>query len=273
MSRPWLKFYPTDWRADPALRSCSVAARGLWMELLCLMHEASPRGWLLINGRSVSDRQIASLAGSSIDEVAACLKELEEAGVFSRDGNGDIYSRRMHRDEEKAALDKANGATGGNPALKGGDNPPGNKPDKAQIPESRDQDTSLRSVAREPKTARRKTSIERDWQISEKNREDAGRYGVAGAQLGIEVEKFRDHHLKTGSVFKDWDAAWRTWCQRVGEFSRGPPTMNGSHKPPSAAQAAVDALESLKSNPRPAGLWANRDADQTIDASVTRRTG
>lgn len=40
MSDPWLKFYPTDWRSDPALKMCSLAARGLWIEMIALMHEA-----------------------------------------------------------------------------------------------------------------------------------------------------------------------------------------------------------------------------------------
>jgi len=51
MKQPWLKFFPSDWRADPALRMCSLAARGLWIEMLCLMHEARPHGSLLVNGK------------------------------------------------------------------------------------------------------------------------------------------------------------------------------------------------------------------------------
>jgi hypothetical protein len=135
MTAPWLKFYPSDWRADPALRMCSLAARGLWMEMLCLMHEAEPRGSLLINGRSINSKQLAALCGVSLRDVVACLSQLEAAGVFSREDNRTVYSRRMRRDEEKAARDKANGRGGGNPILKRGVNPP----DKAQKPEARSQ--------------------------------------------------------------------------------------------------------------------------------------
>lgn len=134
MSAPWFKFYPSDWRADPALRMCSIGARGLWMEMLCVMHEAEPRGSLLVHGNSVSERQLAGLAGCSLKEATGFIEELEAAGVFSRD-NGAIYSRRMRRDDEKAERDKANGRSGGNPALKRGVNPP----DKAQKPEARSQ--------------------------------------------------------------------------------------------------------------------------------------
>jgi hypothetical protein len=132
MSSPWLKFYPSAWRADPALRMCSIAARGFWMELLCVMHEAQPRGSLLVNGNPVTEKQLAGIANVSVKEAAAYMAELEAAGVFSREDNGTVYSRRMRRDEEKAQKDKENGKGGGNPRLKGGVNPQGNPPDKAK---------------------------------------------------------------------------------------------------------------------------------------------
>ena len=80
---PWMKFYPSDWRADPALRMCSLAARGLWMEMLSIMHEADPRGSLLINGNAISAKQLASLCGASLRETVALLHELDVAGVFT----------------------------------------------------------------------------------------------------------------------------------------------------------------------------------------------
>lgn len=137
MSAPWLKFYPSDWRADPALRMCSLAARGLWMEMLCVMHEATPRGFLLVNGKPLTVGQMAALAGCSADDAKALLAELTDAGVLSRDEGGLIFSRRMKADTEKEAKDKANGKTGGNPALKKGVNPPDKPEDKAQKPEAR----------------------------------------------------------------------------------------------------------------------------------------
>lgn len=146
MSAPWLKFYPSDWRADPALRMCSLAARGLWMEMLCLMHEAVPRGSLLINGQPVNEKQLAALCGVSLRDVVTCLAQLGTAGVFSREDNGTIYSRRMRRDQEKAERDKANGKAGGNPTLKAGVNPP----DKAQILDARSQKESEEAASAAP---------------------------------------------------------------------------------------------------------------------------
>jgi len=141
MSPPWMKFYPSDWRADPALRMCSVSARGLWMEMLCIMHEAEPYGSLRVNGNALTERHVASLAGASVEEVSAWLLELETAGVFSRDDDGVIVSRRMQRDMSKAEADKANGKRGGNPELRKGVNPPVKGGDKAQKPEARSQNS------------------------------------------------------------------------------------------------------------------------------------
>lgn len=97
-SHPWLKFYPRDWRGDQALRAVSLAARGLWMECLCIMHEAKPYGHLLINGSPVGDDILARMIGVSVDEARALLDELRKAGVPSMRRDGVIFSRRMVAD-------------------------------------------------------------------------------------------------------------------------------------------------------------------------------
>lgn len=137
MSAPWMKFYPADWRADPKLRMCSIGARGLWVEMLCVMHEAEPYGYLLSNGNMVTSRQMAALAGISASECMKYMLELVSAGVYSIDENKTIYSRRMVRDKAKADRDSANGKGGGNPLLKKRVNPPVKGQDKAQKPEAR----------------------------------------------------------------------------------------------------------------------------------------
>lgn len=151
--QPWLKFFPTDWRADQSLRVVSLAARGLWIECMCIMHEADPYGHLVVNGRPVTDTQLASLTGATPDHLAELLAELEAAGVFSRNGKGVIYSRRMTRDHKKAQTARKTGKSGGNPTLcKTKGNPPSDKGavkgrvkggDNTQRPEARIQNTPL----------------------------------------------------------------------------------------------------------------------------------
>jgi hypothetical protein len=117
MKSPWMKFYPTDWRADPRLRMCSLEARGLWIELMGFMHEAEPYGHLLIGGKSPSISEIANMVGAHHNTVRKAIMELSSKGVCSQDTDGVMYSRRMVRDFEKAKKDKANGSKGGNPGL------------------------------------------------------------------------------------------------------------------------------------------------------------
>jgi hypothetical protein len=142
---PWMKFYPQDWRADEKLRMCSLAARGLWIEMVALMHRSEKYGTLLINGIVPTDAQVAMQVGAEVSEVSKLLSELEAAGVFSRTGTQAIYSRRMKRDEKKAKNARNNGKKGGNPKLSktrenpASDNPEDKGRDKAQIPEARDQ--------------------------------------------------------------------------------------------------------------------------------------
>jgi hypothetical protein len=114
------------------VRSCSLAARGLWTDMLCLMFESPRRGYLQqANGTPLSSSQIARMTGCDTDEAAHLLQELEDAGVFSRTEHGVIYSRRIARDERQREVNRENGKRGGNPKLtnsvKRNSNPPVNR--------------------------------------------------------------------------------------------------------------------------------------------------
>ena len=118
MKHPYLQFYTGDFLHDPGVRSVTLAARGLWMDMLCLMHQSNRRGYLEYpNGAPITPVQLARLVGHGLDEVAALLQELDERGVYSYTPEGVIYSRRMVRDEEKRQKCMEAGKRGGNPAL------------------------------------------------------------------------------------------------------------------------------------------------------------
>lgn len=146
---PWSKFYWSDWRSDPKLRACGLGARGLWVEMLGLMHEAIPYGHLLINGNVPTDQQLAVIVGASVAEVRRFKAELAQAGVPTIEG-GVWISRRMVRDAQRRAINQANGAGGGNPKLKKSDNrtqsvritdpdKPSDKSRATRVPEARSQ--------------------------------------------------------------------------------------------------------------------------------------
>jgi hypothetical protein len=123
----WSKFWWQDWKTDDALLGCSFAARGFWMALLCIAHEATPCGHVLINGKAPSAKELAIRMGNtSAKEVAKLLAELEEAKVFSRTADGTIYSRRMVKDAAATEAGREWGKAGGNPNLNGKGHSPKN---------------------------------------------------------------------------------------------------------------------------------------------------
>lgn len=54
--------------------------------------------------------------------------------------------------------------------------------------------------------------------------------GLASGDVWMETDKFRDYHLSKGSLFKDWNAAWRNWMRKAVEYGaqrRTVPAGNG----------------------------------------------
>lgn len=246
---PWFKFFPTDWRADPALRMCSLSARGLWIEMLCIMHDAE--GFLEINGIPVNERALASLSGSSIEEVNELLIVLKNAGVYSLDRKGRIYSRRITRDVKKARTAQKNGKNGGNPTLS---KQRGNSPlvkgkseildkgeDKPQSPEARSQskkelskdsstkddeepDFQLTPLPKKPPTektsSKRGTRLTKEWVPTKDDIAFAWKRGLNDGQISDETLKFRNYWISLAGqkgIKLDWPATWQNWIIKASE--------------------------------------------------------
>lgn len=214
MKRPAFQFYPADWRKDPALSACSLSARGLWIELMCIAHEGGTYGVLSINGKPMAPAQIARMVGESPSVVAKLLAELEDAGVFSRDEQGCIYSRRMVKDEHVRNVRADAGRLGGNPNLlkqkdkqTEGQNPTPSSSSSSSSLENEDAAPSAKSP--------RGTALPKDWTLpddwkawAEKERPDVDVVTVS--------ESFRDFWIaKPGKDGRkaDWQATWRNWVR------------------------------------------------------------
>ena len=114
---PAFQFYPADWRKDIELQSCSIAARGLWIELICLMHQAQPYGKLMVNSKQIDDKTAAKLIGIDRRKYQKLLQELLQNGVARKDEEGTIYSKRMVADYRLRQIRREAGSKGGNPDL------------------------------------------------------------------------------------------------------------------------------------------------------------
>ena len=111
---PAIQFYLGDWMKDPAVRASSLAARGLWIELIFAMHDSPRRGFLeLKSDKPLSNEQIARKVGASVKDCKVLLEELDDLGVYSVTENGVIFNRRMVRDEAKRGKLSEAGKRGG----------------------------------------------------------------------------------------------------------------------------------------------------------------
>lgn len=61
--------------------------------------------------------------------------------------------------------------------------------------------------------------------------------------LGRELSQFVDHHTAKGSVFKDWDAALRTWLRNAGKWGNTTRNPNGNVIDWDAAMARAEARD------------------------------
>lgn len=105
VKRPSIQFYTRDWLTDPALRSCRAAERGAWIDLLCLMHEGKPYGYLTYpNGAEIDKKYLGNVVGIDRKSLDIILRNLEKKGVIRRDLTREgkpYFSKRMVEDEEK----------------------------------------------------------------------------------------------------------------------------------------------------------------------------
>lgn len=216
-ARPWFKFFPADWRSDAALRMCSLAARGLWLEMVCLMDESDPRGYLTVKGKPVSMKQLAILAGCTVPEVEGLVSELEEAEVFSRRSDNTITSRRMVREtrtsvEQAAKVSKRWSVENSDlfePGMGVGDTEVHTHILEARV-QKLDSDSDSRASPREKAAVRIPEGFPDERAIL------VARDITKAHDVNVEREAtyFRLHAETNDRKCKSWDGAWRTWITK-----------------------------------------------------------
>jgi hypothetical protein len=237
--RPWMKFNPKRWRTDEALRMCGAAARGLWMELICIMHEAEPYGHLLVRGKQPHDRLLSVMVGVPLGELPSLLSELEENEVFSRNEDGIIFSRGMVRDEETHQQSSMFGKKGAaaklrkekaeklasRGTLKGGPKPPHKGWLQLESEEEREEDKEEdKEPPLVPPTDLKPTKrpLPGDWEPEEFGEGTDCRSIVDGwsdQEAKHQVERFKAHHERDGNRYANWQAAWKTWVLNSVKFA------------------------------------------------------
>lgn len=115
---PAIQWYPGDWKKDPGIQALDYHHRGVWWEIIQMMHESERRGVLLLNGKAMPDEALAHALGLPVDLLKQNLTTLLTYGVTSREpATGALVCRRMVRDENLRKIRKNCGKLGGNPNL------------------------------------------------------------------------------------------------------------------------------------------------------------
>jgi hypothetical protein len=238
----WMKFWPQDFESDPALKMCSLAAQGLWVRMICRMHEGSPYGHLTIAQRPITPQKLAILIGLPVDKLQELLRELQEHEVFSETADGVIFSRRMVRDGEQSEAGRAaakwrwrnerfrNGpgdgegnATPNRPPIRVTNGDPNTK--EAETESDTPQSAALGKSTQNDR--KRGTRLPDDWQPSEADSKYAEGLGLDVRRV---AEDFRCYWLsKAGkdATKVDWSLTWQGWCRREAD-RRGKRPATGS---------------------------------------------
>lgn len=207
---PALQFYVGDWRKDPGVQALDYEARGVWLELLCLMHESDDRGRLLLNGQPMPDAALAQNLGLPEATLKQILSKIEAYGVASRDPDtGALYCRRMVRDEDLRRKKAEAGRIGGSISK-----PPPKQTGSKNEAEGEANGGSSVSVSVSPSGIKR--PFPKDWEPNDNHQQRAGEYGL---DLDLEAEKFENHAISGGRKQIDWDRAFTNWLIQAKEFA------------------------------------------------------
>jgi hypothetical protein len=274
---PAFQFYPGDWRKDVGVQSLNYFDRGIWHEMICLMHETERRGVLVLNGKAMDDDSLASLLGLDKQILTTTLTTLLTKGVASREQDtGAIYCRRIVRDEKLRQIRSEAGIKGGNPVLLN---------QKSTTPVKQNPTPSARKMKTKDEEP---SSSEEDFEGTELSVAGAllMNLSIPGGEklLQLVAQALSFERTRLGSAQKAIDSLeaamkavkgtgvkWFLWFQDQGYIPQTEGS-NGKHQVDSPAKQRIDgARRVLASIAIERGLYTPPDTDGGIDAPVSER--
>jgi hypothetical protein len=200
---PAMQFYPADWRKDPGVQALGFHDRGVWFEILCIMHESSERGVLLLNGVPMPMQALANILGLDIQILNQTVTNLTTYGVAKvRHEDGALYSKRMVSDESLCQIRREAGKKGGNPALL--NQKSNQEPNQTPTPSS--SSSSSTSVSKPLSPAAQ--SVESESEPAQRS------------LIPDEQAKSGGVVAKTAAIDVDFETAWGFYPKRAGGNSK-----------------------------------------------------
>jgi len=221
-ARPWYKRFPSDFIAGTI--SLTLEEAGAYSYIIDLIHD---RG-----GPIPDDPQwIARVCGCSTRKWNTIRKNLIQAGKIFEKG-GQISSFRAEKDAINSVKNEVKSSENNlkNDDLNAEKTTKGIEINtltkiKPNFPSRAHTTTRSQKLEKErtlsgskEKTPKRKSKIADDWKPSDEDVAFAIEKGMTLLIIEVEAGQFRDHHLKVGSLFLDWHAAWRTWVRNWAKW-------------------------------------------------------
>lgn len=144
--------------------------------------------------------------GLSIDDVVEIAAAMEARSPGAE-------RQKRYRDKQRAERNERD--------VTGDVTPPPKERDQNPLPPASEPNGSFAGAR--PKS-RRKHRLPDDWEPQPLTPGTVCAEIVAAWQPGRierELSKFRDHHRQRGTLGEDWQAGWRMWIQKSGEFGNG----------------------------------------------------
>lgn len=111
---PAIQYYIGDHRKDIELGSLDFEAKGVWWEMVLLMHVSTDYGKLVLNGKPIPDAVLAQLLSTNEATLQRNLSKILDHGVGSmEEDTGIIYCRRMVREADLSKVRAEAGRKGG----------------------------------------------------------------------------------------------------------------------------------------------------------------
>lgn len=80
----------------------------------------------------------------------------------------------------------------------------------------------LTNIKNKKEGVKKATQLAEDFTLNETS---IGYANERGVNVTTELDSFRNWHTAKGSTYKDWQAAWRSWCDNAVKYGRGKTTV------------------------------------------------
>ena len=232
---PWFPFYPSDFLGAERVQLMTNEQVGMYVKLLCYQ-------WMegSIPEKSSSAIAVLRLGWGDTSEMTDFHEVVSGCFVKHPTEKGRLINKRLDKirlEQEEISLRKQEaGRAGGHAkarlAVLGSchDSASSRTLAKSSYSESESKSESNKDIglslmqpdavvtngSTPKRVINRGCAIPEDFVFNERAEEMAKGYGV---NVHKELAAFRDYHVANGTVFKDWQAAFRTWLRNAVKFA------------------------------------------------------